>query len=86
MAALAAFPFSFHSDRSLANARFEIRDSMVEGAHESGMTNMLNVCYTLVRFSFEGLTRETEPVAGMMELVQCLGRCQTRQAPDLGRP
>jgi len=58
---------------------------MVEGAHELGMTNMLNVCYTLVRLSFEGLTRETEPATGMMKLVQCLGRCQTRHGAGFGQ-
>ena len=50
-AKLAAFPF--HSDRSVANGPFQIRGFMVEGSRELGMTNMLNVCYTIVRLSFE---------------------------------
>src|SRR5436305_214730 len=50
-AKLAAFPFQF--DQSLANGPFQIRGFMVEGSRELGMTNMLNVCYTLVRLSFE---------------------------------
>src|SRR5437899_4387020 len=46
-------PSRFSSIGRWQMARFQIRGFMVEGSRELGMTNMLNVCYTIVRLSFE---------------------------------